>query len=759
MDLKQADEIVTRLYQELLGRPADKAGKWGKIQSLMGGISEEDIRKSIMQSKEYKDRDVTLTDTNILKEYKLEYYINKPDEYINLLKSKRYRDILSGNDCNTVCIMTLGRFGDILAAALPTAKWYHRKGKKVILVVSEIYKDFYNNNGNKIHYIDEIEYIPKVVKNNGQTDEGASFWGKGIIDGLSILSKKYKHAYLVIPSISPWYIDEFYKNNMGYLQFVMMISGIDITKEENFRKEIVLPDLTDFIDNKIIGEIKIDNNNINIGLILLGVSTPVKLKPGYIDKLSEILVSHKNVKLWNLSIEKTENKNIDNSTSEKFVKIPTIISNMDFIISVPTGLHEIAIGLGIPNIYILPQKDSRIYENYPERTGMSCQKIDKLIDTQDYWYSQNSQPEELAKIVIDKINSAMTGDVKPERPATEINSQSKIETNRSPSPMPRGVFINPTEAKCSIYESGRMMYEALLLSDKYELDYIEVDKNKRSIPDTYDFYIFNYHHTTMGWLDTKCVHLLPGIKITFVLEVVPNNPFVLCPSEDFNAYCVLDPTMNITDKRVYAFPRPLEIPSKITPYQESTVPVIGSFGFATHGKGFERVVEAVNKEFDEAIIRINIPVGTYTLNNIAGDIEALCKKIAKKGIQVVFTHDFMSKEELIEWCGQNTLNCFLYDRNMPGLAATTDQAISSGRPLAVSENVTFRHIIEYIIPYPHRTLKESIEVSQSEVLRMQKNWAPANFAKRFEQVLTDFNVFSNAKPKQKDVKMIELKCK
>jgi len=770
MDLKQADEIINKVYQELLGRSPDKQGRWGKIQSLMGGRSEEDIRKSIMQSKEYKDRHGNLTDiNNILRDYRLEYYISNPNEYINLLKSKKYRDMLSGitennKDFDTVCIMTLGRFGDILAGALPTAKWYHRKGKRVILVVSEIYKDFYNNNGNKIYYIDEIVYIPKVVK-NGKIDEGDSFWGKGIIDGLSILSKKYKHACLVTPSISPWYIDEFYKSNMGYLQFVMMISGIDITKEENFSKEIVLPDLTDFIDNKLISEIKIDNNNINIGLILLGVSTPVTLKPGYIDRLSEILVSHKNVKLWNLSIEKTENKNIDNSTSEKFVKMPTIISNMDFIISVPTGLHEIAIGLGIPNIYILPQKDSRIYENYPERTGMACQKIDKLVDTQDYWYSQNSPPEELAKIVTDKINSAMTGDVKPERPATEINSQSKIETNRSPSPMPRGIFINPTEAKCSIYESGRMMYKALLLSDKYELDYIEVDKNKRSIPDTYDFYIFNYHHTTMGWLDTKCVRLLPGIKITFVLEVVPNNPFVLCPSEDFDAYCVLDPTMNIEvclsmkKRTVYAFPRPLELPIKSTQYQEPTVPVIGSFGFATHGKGFERVVDAVNKEFDEAIIRINIPVGTYTLNNIAGDIEELCKKTAKKGIQVVFTQNFMSKEELIEWCGQNTLNCFLYDRNMPGLAATTDQAISSGRPLAVSENVTFRHIIEYIKPYPHRTLKESIEVSQSEVLRMQKNWAPANFAKRFEQVLADYNIYHNVKTKQNDVKMIELKCK
>jgi len=30
------------------------------------------------------------------------------------------------------------------------------------------------------------------------------------------------------------------------------------------------------------------------------------------------------------------------------------------------------------------------------------------------------------------------------------------------------------------------------------------------------------------------------------------------------------------------------------PYKEKEIPVIGSFGFATKGKGFQHVVEAVN---------------------------------------------------------------------------------------------------------------------------------------------------------------------
>jgi hypothetical protein len=330
-----------------------------------------------------------------------------------------------------------------------------------------------------------------------------------------------------------------------------------------------------------------------------------------------------------------------------------------------------------------------------------------------------------------------------------------------------GVFINPGEANCSIYESGRMIYDCLLGSNKYTLDYLEVDENNRNISNKYDFYAFNYHHITMGWLDTECVRHLPGLKLTFVLETLPNNPFVLCPSKDFDVYCALDPTMKVEDRRVYAFPRPLEVPRRLKPYRDSEIPVIGTFGFATTGKGFDLVVDAVNKEFEEAIVRINIPSGTYTGNsfwklpkrNYADYLSDLCKKVARKSIDVIVTHNYMTKDELIEWCGQNTLNCFLYNRNMPGLSATTDQAISSGRPLAVSTNETFRHIHSYIKPYPLRTLKESIILSQAEVLRIQKDWAPENFTKRFEQVLTNSTLLSAIKTNQTPDNTIELKCK
>lgn len=301
----------------------------------------------------------------------------------------------------------------------------------------------------------------------------------------------------------------------------------------------------------------------------------------------------------------------------------------------------------------------------------------------------------------------------------------------------KGLFLNSPKAQCSIHESGKMIYAALSLSEKHEIKYLEIDDRHHSFHDRYDFLAFNYHPTTMGWLNTAKLNRLPGTKLTFVLEVLPNNPFVMCPDKDFDVYCAIDPTMQGTDDRVLAFPRPLERHPCIL-HEEPEILTIGTFGFATPGKGFDLVVDAVNKEFDRAIVRINIPHGSYIGKReaqITKEMVKNCLRIAGKGIDVRISHDYMSKAELIQWCANNTLNVFLYTRNQPGLAATTDQAIVSRRPLAVSGNETFRHIHQYIKPYPERSLRESIEQSGEEVDRMQRDWNPENFARQFDEAI------------------------
>jgi hypothetical protein len=301
--------------------------------------------------------------------------------------------------------------------------------------------------------------------------------------------------------------------------------------------------------------------------------------------------------------------------------------------------------------------------------------------------------------------------------------------------LPRGLFLNCPAAPCSIHESGRMFFDAVADSTRYELDYAETDGGDQ-LPEHYDFYLFNHHHATMPRLRKEQVDALPGWKATFVLEVEPGDPFVLA-QRWFDAYLVPDPTLDILDPRVFAFPRPLERAPALLMWHEPPVPVIGSFGFATPGKGFDRVVQAVNTELEQAVVRLNIPFARHGDQDgaTARDMAEACRAAAKPGVRVEVSHEFLDKPALIRWCAQNTLNCFFYHRRQPGLAATTDQAIAAGRPLLVSDCDTFRHIHPYLPPYPQWGLRDAIARAAPQVARLQQDWAPARFRQRLEEVM------------------------
>lgn len=315
---------------------------------------------------------------------------------------------------------------------------------------------------------------------------------------------------------------------------------------------------------------------------------------------------------------------------------------------------------------------------------------------------------------------------------------------------PRFLFINTRKAQCSIYKSGVQVFHALQGSENWTLDYVEIPNiSKEDLyrgdividgekKDPYDVLIFNYHDITMRGMEgfySENFGNLPSIRYSLILEVEPNNPYSRLFDDSFHGYLVLDPTLKFSDPRFHAFPRP--IPSFELPRAEHDIPVIGSFGFATQDKYFDRIVAAVSKEFDRARVRINIPVATYADpdNRAFNQIRDLCLAAAGPGIEVIITRDFMDDDQLVRWCAENSINCFFYDRNMPGLAAVTDQAIASGAPLAVSNCNTFRHIHRYMKPYPEMSLRQTLEHSAQAVQQMQQDWSWQSCQKRLTEIL------------------------
>lgn len=300
--------------------------------------------------------------------------------------------------------------------------------------------------------------------------------------------------------------------------------------------------------------------------------------------------------------------------------------------------------------------------------------------------------------------------------------------------MKKGIFFNSVRAQCSIYESGLMCYNALKASSKYTLDYTE----DRFIPDnSYDFALFNEHITVNNWMNEENLGGFNGVKFGIVLEVgkLLSNLMPLT-KRCFDKYMIIDPTIK-DHNNIYGFPRPIES-VELEQYVDSNVPVVGSFGFATPGKVWRETVVLTNHYFNEAIVRINIPFADY-VPNCKREIDSIKTELesiqVKPGINLEFTSNYMEKEELIKWCAKNTLNYFPYYRDQDGLAAVTDQAISSGRPLLVTQNTTFRHILEYTKPYPQIGFIDAIEQNLEGVLRMQNDWSIAEFYKKFETIL------------------------
>ncbi|MHB8886168.1 MAG: tetratricopeptide repeat protein [Methylovirgula sp.] len=311
-----------------------------------------------------------------------------------------------------------------------------------------------------------------------------------------------------------------------------------------------------------------------------------------------------------------------------------------------------------------------------------------------------------------------------------------------------------------------MVFECIKHSPLYQIEYFSIDKidvdlfNQNSVlrlknsgdyhpaEDAFDFYVFNWHFVTMASeIDAGAIKRLQPPKFSIVLELVPGDPLLLMPKEVFDGFIALDPSIEDMEP-IYAFPRPLEMAGRKGRPFAGGVPVIGSFGFGTPAKGFELLVEAVNREFDRAQVRINVPHGRYVETDVihrkpyAYRLEEVCRKIAKPGVEVSFTNDFLSPEDLVSWCAGNDLNCFMYTRALPGLSATTDQCIISGQPLLTLTNDTFRHIHRYIEPYPYQGLRQAIADSGQHVLDIQKDWSKQRFLDLFHRMLDRHRVIA-----------------
>lgn len=314
------------------------------------------------------------------------------------------------------------------------------------------------------------------------------------------------------------------------------------------------------------------------------------------------------------------------------------------------------------------------------------------------------------------------------------------------------LFVSHPERQCGVHEYGKNIADALIDSGKYRFIYQEC-AGIRDLEAAIDAHqpavvIYNYYGSTLPWLTKKIIHktyrpLNRFIKVPQlgIFHEVTQEKADGASNWLFDYYIAPDPTLLLRNPIVYKTGR--LVPGFANPYPIPEVPVIGSFGFATPNKGFEEIVKAVQQEFDKAIIRFNIPsadFGDKEGSNARWLVETCRSLITKPGIELNVSHNFLSKNEILDFLAQNTINVFLYqDKRGRGISSTTDYALAVNRPLMVSDSIMFRHLhnVEPSIVYGHTSIKQVIQQGVAPLQQVKKNWNRDNIVWEYERIIDD----------------------
>jgi hypothetical protein len=313
------------------------------------------------------------------------------------------------------------------------------------------------------------------------------------------------------------------------------------------------------------------------------------------------------------------------------------------------------------------------------------------------------------------------------------------------------LFLNHKSIKCGVYQYGKRVYDIIKNTKNINYIYFEI-QNLQEYNDILntnldmDYIIYNYHTATMHWLNNN------NISKTHKNICIQHD---LDEYDFFDIILRLDITLTECPPIKYNIPRPIyENVNEITKnylstnnnfnnflnYKESNVITIGSFGFGSNHKGFDKIIELVSNQYDNAIIKLLIPLSDfgpkeYEINHILN----LCKsKLTKPGIKVLTFHEFITNTELLMFLNNNDINLFLYDSIVShncGLSSVIDYAISVDKPFGISNSNMFRHIYNSEIDVYKNSINNIINLSNFYNKKFQKEYSNENLINKIKNVL------------------------
>jgi hypothetical protein len=326
------------------------------------------------------------------------------------------------------------------------------------------------------------------------------------------------------------------------------------------------------------------------------------------------------------------------------------------------------------------------------------------------------------------------------------------------------LFISHKEKHCGVHNYGINIASTIQKSQRYNFVYFECACKEDFIHVVNNVnpsaIIYNYYPSTMPWISRKLIHkfFVPHIGI---IHEVTQQVADFADNSLFDYHIAPDPTLILKNPIVFKTGRLIPLYEKGSK-KSSQLVTIGSFGFGLQGKGFERLLLAVQKEYDEALVNFHIPFAKFGDRNgkQAFAIGERCRSLLfKPGIKLQLTHDFLTQEDLLSFLSQNTLNAFFYGKYPNrGISSITDYALAVQKPIAITKSNMFRHIMSITpsICVENSSLKNIIAQGIDPLRPLYSEWCEANIIWDYERIVS--NILAQNIPKKTHVNTLRLKA-
>ena len=293
------------------------------------------------------------------------------------------------------------------------------------------------------------------------------------------------------------------------------------------------------------------------------------------------------------------------------------------------------------------------------------------------------------------------------------------------------LILNHQHIECGVYQIGERIFNIAVKSKKVSYEYRVVKswiEYKTALSDVKpDYVIYNYHWDRMPWLQDSDITGNRDMKHYFIYH----DGSMMKVFDKYLVFGSLPPKVD-ADKAPWfqVMPRPLY--RFDGNYRVNDVVNVGSFGFAFNHKKFHTIAPFVGSQFEQAVVNLHFtnPYFGDTEHNKIADIVNLCHRNCPANVKLNITNNFTNDNGVLQFLANNDLNLFVYDTSIqnPGISSAIDYALSVRRPIAVSDNMMFRHISSKDIMVEHSKLKDIINRGTVPLEPFYREWSPEKFS-------------------------------